>query len=78
MTSFDIPEYNVLLARIESEGKKVSQVILHFCPETVTETGLWMRLKHYGFTRCESRVDHYDGHPVPELVFVGKPVRWAR
>jgi hypothetical protein len=81
MTGFDIPEYNALLSRIEAEGKEVSQVTLHFCPETVTETGLWMRLNRYGFTRCESRADRVNGvngDPVPELCFVGKPVRWSR
>jgi hypothetical protein len=78
MTGFDIPEYNALLSRIEAEGKEVSQVTLHFCPETVTETGLWMRLRHYGFTRTESRTDHCDGDPVPELCFCGPPVRWSR
>jgi hypothetical protein len=76
MTSFDIPEYNALISRIESEGKEVSQVTLHFCPETVTETGLWMRLKHYGFARTESRADQCDGDPVPELVFCGPQRLW--
>jgi hypothetical protein len=78
MTGFDIPEYNALLSRIESEGKEISQVTLHFCPETVTETGLWMRLKHYGFTRCEARAGRVNDAPIPELCFVGKPVRWSR
>jgi hypothetical protein len=80
MTGFDIPGYNALLSRIEAEGKEISEVTLHFCPETVLETrSLSSRLKHYGYTRCESREDHVNGDPVPELCFVavGKPVRWA-
>ena len=76
MTGFDIPEYNVLLSRIASEGKEVSQVTLHFCPETVTETELRTRLRFYGFTRCESRADHANGDPVPELTFCGPAVKW--
>jgi hypothetical protein len=78
MTSFDIVEYNALLSRIESEGKEVSQVCLHFCPETVTETGLWMRLRHHNFTRVESRADSDGcGGRIAEVCFIGPPIRWA-
>jgi hypothetical protein len=73
MTVFDVTGYNNLLGKVEGDGKEISQVVLHLCPELAAELSL--RLRHLGFTRCERREDL---NGAPEICFVGPARRWAK
>jgi hypothetical protein len=81
LSDFDVRGYNQILDTVEKDKGKdnIKLVILHLDNlrrsevPTVAE-GLALRLKHYGFTRCERR----EAIEFPEVCFTGPPTRWSR